>query len=373
MMTEIKTNLAKLRANFEGKEAICIEQGAIRVRIYNIRAAEAESCVYADVEEILTPGLGVGRFEAGAASPHEPRRWQVTGGCLTSFNDRQWTMGYGGWTFYVGAELVQKSCEMAAQFPESLRSHDRYGAILNFIQGLPAIKYAKTTKVFPEGERFLDAQNHLRRRTPLGGSRPPDEPGTTAAGLQEPTALPRVRIGLVRHFPVTEPWPRGWVTSADLQRWRVRYDAAEPVIGPIDVSAVKWQRCFSSDLKRAYATARAAYAGIIEQMPLFREADVPALPTGNLRLPVWGWRMLLRLLWFTGHQSQRDARDAFIARIKAIANLLEQEPVDTLVVSHAGVMFFLRKELLRRGFTGPKFSLAETARLYVFERSANQP
>lgn len=177
-----------------------------------------------------------------------------------------------------------------------------------------------------------------------------------------------MRIGLVRHFPVTEPWPRGWVTSADLQRWRVRYDAAGPIVGAIDVSAVNWQRCLSSDLKRAFVTAQTAYAGTITQTPLLREADVPALPTGNLRLPVWGWRLLLRFAWFTGHKSQRAARDEFRRRIIAIADLLEQEPVDTLVVSHAGVMFFLRKELRRRGFRGPRFKLAEPARLYVFER-----
>lgn len=177
-----------------------------------------------------------------------------------------------------------------------------------------------------------------------------------------------MRIGLVRHFPVTEPWPSGWVTSDDLQRWRIRYDAAEPIIGPIDVSAVQWQRCLSSDLKRAFVTAKAAFAGAIIQTPLLREADVPALPTGNLRLPVWGWRLLLRFAWFTGHKSQRVERDELRARIKAVADLLEQEPVDTLVVSHAGVMFFLRKELLRRSFRGPKFRVAETARLHLFRR-----
>jgi len=177
-----------------------------------------------------------------------------------------------------------------------------------------------------------------------------------------------MRIGLVRHFPVTEPWPSGWVTSSELQEWRKRYEAAAPIVGPIDVSAVKWQRCFSSDLKRAFVTAQTAYSGTITQTPLLREADIPKLPTGKLRLPVWGWRLLLRFTWFAGHKSQRVARDEFHARIKAIADLLEQKPVDTLVVSHAGVMFFLRKELLRRGFQGPAFKLAEHARLYVFER-----
>jgi broad specificity phosphatase PhoE len=177
-----------------------------------------------------------------------------------------------------------------------------------------------------------------------------------------------MRIGLVRHFPVTEAWPRGWLTSDDLQQWRRRYEAAEPIVGTIDVSGVAWQRCFSSDLRRAHVTARAAYAGNIVTTPWLREAEFLPFATGRLRLPVWGWQTLLRLAWLTGHKSQRPARDEFRQRIRAMADLLEGERVDTLVVSHAGVMFFLRKELLRRGFTGPRFKLAEHAKLYLFER-----
>lgn len=177
-----------------------------------------------------------------------------------------------------------------------------------------------------------------------------------------------MRIGLVRHFPVTEPWPRGWVTSEELQRWRVRYDAAEPIVGPIDVSAVKWQRCFSSDLKRAYVTAQKAFSGTITQTPLLREVETLPCAPARWRLPLWGWRWVFRLAWLSGHKSQRPARDDLQRRIRELADLLEAEPVDTLVVSHAGVMIFLRKELVRRGFTGPKFGLAENARLYVFER-----
>jgi broad specificity phosphatase PhoE len=177
-----------------------------------------------------------------------------------------------------------------------------------------------------------------------------------------------MRIGLVRHFPVTEAWPSGWLTSDDLQHWRVRYDAAEPIISPIDVRAAAWQRCFSSDLKRAYVTAQAAYPGTILQTPLLREVETLPFASGRLRLPLWGWRSLFRLAWLTGHPSQRPARDDLHRRVRAVADLLEAEPADTLVVSHAGMMIFLRKELLRRGFQGPGFKLAEYARLYVFER-----
>jgi len=178
-----------------------------------------------------------------------------------------------------------------------------------------------------------------------------------------------MRIGLVRHFPVTEAWPCGWLTSDDLQQWRARYEASEPVVGTIDIGRIAWQRCFSSDLKRAYVTAKAAYSGAIIQTPLLREAEMLPFATGQMRLPVWAWRWVFRLAWLTSHNSQRPARDDLHRRIREMADLLEAETVDTLVVSHAGIMVFLRKELLRRGFQGPGFNLAEHGRLYLFERA----
>ncbi len=177
-----------------------------------------------------------------------------------------------------------------------------------------------------------------------------------------------MRIGLVRHFPVQEPWPSGWLTSEHLQRWRVRYDASEAIVRPLEVRAIAWQRCFSSDLKRAYVTAQAAYSGAIVQTTLLREVETLPLATGRLRLPLWGWRWVIRLAWLTGHKSQRPARDELHRRVRAMAELLEAEPVDKLVVSHAGMMLFLRKELLRRGFQGPGFRLAQHGRLYLLER-----
>jgi broad specificity phosphatase PhoE len=178
-----------------------------------------------------------------------------------------------------------------------------------------------------------------------------------------------MRIGLIRHFPVTEAWPSGWLTSDDLQQWRVRYEASEAIVGPIDVGGVAWQRCLSSDLKRAYVTAQAAYAGTIIQTALLREVETLPIATGRLRLPLWGWRWIFHLAWLTAHPSQRPARDDLHRRVRAAADLLVADCVDTLVVSHAGMMIFLRKELLRRGFQGPGFRLAEHGRLYVLERA----
>lgn len=178
-----------------------------------------------------------------------------------------------------------------------------------------------------------------------------------------------VRIGLMRHFPVAHGLPVGWMTAQQLHEWREKYDASDIVPGSIDLAGHTWQQCLSSDLHRAYLTAQAAHAGEITQLRLLREIEFHPFRTGRLRLPIKVWHWMLRLAWLSSHESQRAARDDFRQRVRAVANLLDTAQSDTLVVSHAGMMIYLRKELIRRGFQGPPFRIAENARLYVFERS----
>ena len=179
-----------------------------------------------------------------------------------------------------------------------------------------------------------------------------------------------MRVGLIRHFPVEEPLPNGWRTCADLMAWRERYDASPAKVGTIDVGAFPWAGCLSSDLPRAAVTAQATYRGTIELTSLLREAEFTEFRTGRLRLPVVAWRWLFRCAWFTNHPSQRIYRDDFRKRVRAIADKIVMRGEDLLVVSHAGTMAYLSRELRRRGFTGPKISVATHAKLYVFERQA---
>jgi hypothetical protein len=178
-----------------------------------------------------------------------------------------------------------------------------------------------------------------------------------------------MRVGLLRHFPVSEPMPRGWMTGAELHEWRRRYDEAKAHSAPVASSGIAWARCYSSDLSRAYVTAQAVHAGDIVRTDLLREPDVAEFRTGGLRLPFWVWRWVLRFAWMTAHRSQRRSRDDFFRRVRAVADLIESADSDVLLVSHAGMMAYLRRELARRGFEGPAFRIAEHARWYVFHRS----
>ncbi len=176
-----------------------------------------------------------------------------------------------------------------------------------------------------------------------------------------------MRIGLIRHFPVAEAFPEGWRTAAELLAWRERYDAAETPVGEFDLGGVAWQACVASDLLRTRVTAGAVFQGEITHTALLREAEFAPFQTGSLRLPVLAWQWVFRLSWLTGHGSQRACRDEFRRRVLAVADQLSTLEQDTLVVSHAGMMVFLSRELRRRGFAGPKLGIAKHATAYIYE------
>ena len=177
-----------------------------------------------------------------------------------------------------------------------------------------------------------------------------------------------MRIGLLRHFPVEQHIISGWKTAAEIHAWRQHYDASPAILGHCDIETSHWRECLSSDLERTASTARAIFTGEIQQTALLREPELAQFDTGNLRLPMWLWRWILRLSWMTGHRSQRVGRDEFHRRVKQVADLLESKAHHLLVVSHAGMMAYLSAELRRRGFAGPKLRVAKHATLYVYEK-----
>lgn len=179
-----------------------------------------------------------------------------------------------------------------------------------------------------------------------------------------------MKIGLVRHFEVELNIPsRQWMTPEQISQWMADYDVAEVKLGSVDLGGIDWARCISSDSPRAQKTAQAIYSGPIEFTPMLREPTLNPIARTNLRMPFQFWKMVLRVAWMTSHRSQLDAKTAFLSNVRTFAHeVLPKYREDTLVVAHAGFMIFLRKELLRQGFKGPKFSLPDNGKLYVFEK-----
>jgi len=74
------------------------------------------------------------------------------------------------------------------------------------------------------------------------------------------------------------------------------------------------------------------------------------------------------MAWLFNHKSQPVSKRELQTRISDTLDKILSSKENTLIVSHGGVMMLLRKELLRRGFRGPEFKIANNGELYLFEK-----
>ncbi|KUG06656.1 histidine phosphatase family protein [Solirubrum puertoriconensis] len=179
-----------------------------------------------------------------------------------------------------------------------------------------------------------------------------------------------MKVGLVRHFKVQKElvwWQR--VSAAELLQWFAEYDAAGIEEAEVNLGGVAWSRCVSSNLGRAAQTAACIFEGQVQQTPLLREVQIQPLFRSGVRLPLVLWAMLVQVAWLLNHKSQPESRQQVEQRIAAALDEALQHQENVLIVSHGAVMRFLRQELLRRGFRGPKISRRPAnGELFVFEQ-----
>ncbi|ESU33739.1 hypothetical protein G3A_04515 [Bacillus sp. 17376] len=177
-----------------------------------------------------------------------------------------------------------------------------------------------------------------------------------------------MKIGLLRHFKVSLGYPKKLVTSQELLIWQQEYNESRIEEVDIDHQGQKWTKCYSSDLERAKITASRAFEGNIILFEDLREMSLYPVMHTEMRLPLWLHVTLIRLAWFLGHKSQKESKKEVISRINRVLDEALVQGEDILIVGHGGIMMFMRKELLKRGFSGPKFNRPENAKVYIFEK-----
>ncbi|MGI6451906.1 MAG: histidine phosphatase family protein [Syntrophomonadaceae bacterium] len=180
-----------------------------------------------------------------------------------------------------------------------------------------------------------------------------------------------MRIGLVRHFPATRGFPHKLklLTLGEFFQWLDEYEISDIEYGQVNLGGIKFRKCFSSDLPRAVKTARLIYDGKIITMKALREFHPQLFIKRNLKLPFFLWIILARLSWLINHKTLLKSKQDFQQRVRAaLDEILLTSDDDILIVSHGVLMFVLRQELLRKGFTGPKFKIPSYGKLYLFQR-----
>lgn len=121
---------------FEGREAIYIEKGAVRVRILTIRFDPIQQEATAEVEELPTQGLDFVGQHSSEFDAQSPRRWRIaaTGLAGSTFTSSRWSGGaYVGWSLFFDPDIVHGVVKLAETFPADLHPGLRYRQVLKFI------------------------------------------------------------------------------------------------------------------------------------------------------------------------------------------------------------------------------------------------
>ena len=143
-----ETKVEQVRGLFEGREAIYVEKGALRVKVSDVQGDVARLFISAEVEEIPTAGFPAGAFYEIQRLEPSPMRWSIEGGYLTTFSDHTWHMGYGGWSLFFAPRIVDGILSLALRFPDNLDPFQRYREVLDYLKDHEA--YELTQPLFAE-------------------------------------------------------------------------------------------------------------------------------------------------------------------------------------------------------------------------------
>lgn len=177
-----------------------------------------------------------------------------------------------------------------------------------------------------------------------------------------------MKIGLIRHFRVMKDYPKDkwFYTANEVSQWFAQYDLAEIEYSDPQIDISEWNVCYASTMSRALKTAKHLYQGEIIELDELREISAPVYKR-KMRLPFIGWALLIRFSYYFNKQTKIDIKDAQDKIRKVIDDIMASGQEDVLIVSHAALMVYMRKELVKRGFSGPKFNIPSNGELYVFE------
>jgi hypothetical protein len=151
-------NYEALRTWFEGREAIYVEQGVLRVRVSNIRRAGFS--IKADADELLTPGLPTGRFRRARSHRPGPLHWSFGAGHPAQFSRHSWHTGYGMWHLYFAPATIQAVVAFAAGLQgdeaDSSANQLRLSELLEIPEESPQLKFPQV--VDPYSDDFRKSQ-----------------------------------------------------------------------------------------------------------------------------------------------------------------------------------------------------------------------
>ena len=176
-----------------------------------------------------------------------------------------------------------------------------------------------------------------------------------------------MKIGLVRHFKVNQPFPeKKLLSKSDVIKWFAEYDnTANIEYKKVDLSDINWKHCYSSPMIRAVNTANHIYNGQISEIKELKELDILHQLSDRLKLPFIIWGIIVRIKSFSSNKDTSEFKNKIVAFID---DVIANNESDVLIVSHWFVMRVIQKELIKKGLYGDNFKSNDYGTLYVYER-----
>jgi broad specificity phosphatase PhoE len=179
--------------------------------------------------------------------------------------------------------------------------------------------------------------------------------------------MKQMKIGLVRHYKVKKGFPKGMsLTANELNQWFEEYNTSDIEIGDTLIDTKDWDICYSSDLSRAKKTAEHLYDDNIIFLPELRELN-PPLFKGNIKLPFFVWVLAARIRGLFDPKVKKEIKEGK-KRITSFFDKIPSSQQSILIVGHGGMMMYMRKELIKRGYKGPYFTIPKNGEVYVFKK-----
>jgi broad specificity phosphatase PhoE len=175
-----------------------------------------------------------------------------------------------------------------------------------------------------------------------------------------------MKIGLVRHFKVNQPFPeKRLLSKAEVMKWFTDYDNTVNIeYKKVDLCDVNWKHCYSSPMLRAVNTANQIFNGQITEITALKELDILHRLSDKWKLPFLIWGFIVRIKSFSSNKDTDKFKNEIISFVDKVISNNEN---DVLIVSHWFVMRVIRQELIKRKFVGNNFKSNEYGTIYVFE------
>jgi len=158
--------IPQVLAIYEGAEAIYQDWGVLRVRVINLHHQPGERRIHFDVEEVSSPGLGLGTFKP---LPGKLRRWR-TSVYFHNMTTKNWTYEETGANFKFDPDLVATVVNHAAAFPPDMDSGAAYREIGRIIIKLESAqrldKESLGKRIFPADKLLMEYRSAISARRP---------------------------------------------------------------------------------------------------------------------------------------------------------------------------------------------------------------